>query len=48
MLIVSLSKEAGPRLPKMFVSSSLLVPAAEHLEPSRTSFYEAAPALTCP
>ena len=48
MLIVSLSKEAGPRLPKMSVSSSLLVPAAERAEPSRTGLYEAVPALTYP
>jgi len=41
-------KLSGPGCRKMSVSSSLLVPAAARVEPSRTGPYEAVPALTCP
>ena len=41
-------KDSGPGCRKMSVSSSLLVPAAERVEPSWTGPTEAAPALSCP
>ena len=41
-------EDSGPGCRKMSVSSALLVPAAERVEPSWTGPTEAAPALSCP